>query len=152
MKQDTFINEVIPLLFVGCFGVATQHRENVATSATIQSKERHVVTPVATPKDTTITGKTIMNNRAEKAPQQIHRNTLKTSPLRVPPSQPTGETHIIHQATNQAIPSLTRIVKHVQEKLENYKLITHKCLIRWIANKAFLCYYKHNIQRSVEKN
>src|SRR6266516_5147352 len=29
-----------------------------------------------------------------------------------------GETHIIHQATNQAIPSLTRIVKHVQEKLD----------------------------------
>jgi len=31
-----------------------------------------------------------MNNRAEKAPQQIHRNTEKTSPLRVPPSASTS--------------------------------------------------------------
>src|SRR5438552_14984082 len=33
-----------------CFSVATQHRENVATSATMQRRYGHVVTRVATPK------------------------------------------------------------------------------------------------------
>jgi hypothetical protein len=69
-----------------CFSVATQHRENVATSATIQRGYEHVVTRVATPKDGKITEKTSTNNRAEKATHQIQRNTEKHSPLRFPPS------------------------------------------------------------------
>ncbi len=66
--------------------VATQHREDVATSATMQRRYGYVVTHVATPKDGTITGKTSTNNRAKKGTHHIQRNTLKTSPLRFPPS------------------------------------------------------------------
>jgi len=54
----------------------------------MQRRYGHVVTRVATPKDRTITEKTSTNNRAEKATQHIHRNTLKTNTFRVPPSAP----------------------------------------------------------------
>src|SRR6266702_5493129 len=56
----------MPLLFEGCFDVATQHRENVETSASMQRRYEHVVTHVATPKDGMNTGKTSTNNRAGK--------------------------------------------------------------------------------------
>src|SRR5205823_85273 len=59
----------IPFLSDDCFSVATQHRENVATSAIMQRRYGHVVTRVATPKDRTITEKTSTNNRAEKITQ-----------------------------------------------------------------------------------
>jgi len=55
----------MPLLFEGCFDVATQHRENVETSATMQRRYEHVVTP----KDGMNTGKTSTNNRAGKVTQ-----------------------------------------------------------------------------------
>ena len=76
----------MPFLSDDCFSVATQNREDVATSTTMQRRYGHVVTHVATPKDGTTTGKTSTNKRAEKGTQHIQRNTLKTSPLRVPPS------------------------------------------------------------------
>jgi len=68
------------------FSVATQHREDVATSTIMQRRYGYVVTRVATPKDSTITEKTSTNNREEKATQRVQRNTLKASPLRFPPS------------------------------------------------------------------
>lgn len=74
------------ILSNNCFVVATRHWEDVATNTTMQGRYELVVTPVATPKDVTTTGKTSMNNKAEKGTQHISRNTLKTSPVRFPPS------------------------------------------------------------------
>jgi len=71
-----------------CFSVATHHRENVATSPTTQRGYGHVVTRVATPKDSKITEKTSTNTRAEKRTQHVLRNTKKTNTLRFPPSAP----------------------------------------------------------------